>query len=113
MNQLGQNLASQNRGGSGKLRAKANCCVLPTENGSYALPTENPFPLHLQRHFHVNELAELWGMSPNAVRRWFEDEPDVLKITVGYRRGKDHRICLRIPESVAKRVHRKKCRAEV
>ena len=83
------------------------------ESRSHALTTETPVPAHLQRHFHVNELAELWGMSPNAVRRWFEEEPDVLKITVGYRRGKEHRVCLRIPENVAERVHRKRCKAEV
>ncbi len=56
-------------------------------------------PLHLQKHFHVNELAELWGASPNTVRRWFENEPGVLKISIGYRRGKDHRVCLSIKAS--------------
>ena len=93
---------------------KATGEVLPMESRSHALTTpETPVPPHLQRHFHVNELAELWGMSSNTVRRWFEEEPDVLKISVGYRRGKEHRVCLRIPESVAERVHRKRCKAEV
>ena len=75
-------------------------------------PADAP-PLYRQKHFHVNELAELWGTSAHTVRRWFEDEPDVLRITVGYRRGKDHKVCLRIPESVAERVHRQRCRADV
>lgn len=96
-----------------QVQHKANGGVLPMESRSYALPTETPIPLHLQRHFHVNELAKLWGVAPNAVRRWFENEPDVLKISVGYRRGKDHRVCLRIPESVAERVYRKQCQVEV
>jgi len=65
----------------------------------------------MERHFHVRELAELWGVSDNAVRAWFRDQPGVLRVTVGYRRGKDHRVCLRIPESVAARVHAKHCGA--
>lgn len=73
----------------------------------------SPRPIHLQRHFHVRELAELWGISPNTARRWFENEPDVLKITIGYRWGKDHKVCLRIPEGVAERVQRLRCRGEV
>ncbi len=96
-----------------QVQHKANGSVLPMEGRSYALPTETPVPLHLQKHFHVNELAKLWGVAPNTARRWFEDEPDVMKITTGYRRGKDHRVCLRIPESVAERVHRQRCKGEV
>ena len=96
-----------------QVQHKANGDLGTVESRSYALPTENPVPLHLQRHFHVSELAELWGVAPNTARRWFENEPDVMKITVGYRRGKDHRVCLRIPESVAERVHRQRCKGEV
>ena len=75
--------------------------------------SESATPLHLQRHFHVKELAELWGVSQNTAQRWFEDEPDVLRITVGYRRGKDHRVCLRVPESVAERVHKQRRKLDV
>ena len=78
-----------------------------------ALPVESSVPLHLQRHFHVNELAKLWGVSENTARRWFKEEPDVMRITLGYRRGKDHRVCLRIPESVAERVYRQRCKGDV
>ena len=87
--------------------------VLPIENRSHSLLTEIPIPLHLQRHFHVHELAKLWGVAPNTTRRWFENEPGVLKISIGYRRGKDHRVCLRIPESVAERVHRERSKVGV
>ena len=92
---------------------KANGGALAMESGLHVVSHENPVPLHLQKHFHVNELAELWGASPNTVRRWFENEPGVLKISMGYRRGEDYRVCLRIPESVAERVHRKMCQVEV
>jgi len=92
---------------------KANGGALAMESGLPVVSHENHVPLHLQKHFHVNELAELWGASPNTVRRWFENETGVLKISMGYRRGKDYRVCLRIPESVAERVHRKMCQVEV
>ena len=92
---------------------KTNGSAMPLQNGLHVVSHENPVPLHLQKHFHVNELAELWGASPNTVRRWFENKPGVMKISMGYRRGKDHRVCLRIPESVAERVHRMRCQAEV
>jgi len=92
---------------------KANGSVLAMIREAPAVPACDGVPLHQQRHYHINELAELWGMSPNMIRRWFENEPDVLRITVGYGRGKDHRVCLRIPESVAERVHREKSRPDV
>ncbi|MBI3896084.1 MAG: hypothetical protein HY313_09155 [Acidobacteria bacterium] len=92
---------------------KANGGALAMSGRQPVTSDENPSPLHLQRHFHVRELAELWGVSPNTARRWFEKEPDVLRISLGYRRGKDHKVCLRIPESVAERVHRRRCRLDV
>ena len=92
---------------------KPNGSALAMQGGLSVVSNENPVPLHLQKHFHVNELAELWGASPNTVRRWLENEPGVLKISMGYRRGKGYRVCLRIPESVAERVHRKMCQVEV
>lgn len=77
------------------------------------MPEQSLVPIHLQKHYHVKELAEMWGISPGTARRWFENEPGVLKITVGYRRGKDHKVCLRIPESVAERVHKQRCQVDV
>jgi len=79
-------------------------------NGNLALVPE---PLFKQQHYSIAELSEKWDLCPNTIRRWFEDEPDVLKISVGYRRGKSHRVTLRIPEAVAERVHRERCRSKV
>jgi hypothetical protein len=62
----------------------------------------------LERHYSVNEIAELWGLSPDATRRMFRNEPGVVeirnKVTHKRRYG-----TLRIPESVVERVHRKLC----
>lgn len=62
-----------------------------------------------ERHYCLRELAELWGLSVDTVRRLFETEPGVLRISVGYRRGREHRTTFRIPESVAARVHAEHC----
>jgi hypothetical protein len=63
--------------------------------------------LFLERHFSVQTLAERWGLSADAIRSLFEDEPGVL--TLGDRKsGRKRRyVTLRIPESVAARVHRR------
>ena len=63
-----------------------------------------------ERHYSPAELAELWGLSVDTVRRLFEREPGVLVIdrarTRHYGRGRRYRT-LRIPASVAERVHRR------
>ena len=64
----------------------------------------------LERHFTPKELAELWGFNENTIRRLFIDEPGVLKYGAPCRRGKRQYISLRIPQSVAERVHRERSR---
>lgn len=64
-----------------------------------------------ERHYSVAEIAELWKLSPNAVRRLFQREQGVLAIgeprpRFGKRRGK---VTLRIPQSVLERVYRRQC----
>ena len=63
--------------------------------------------LHAERHYSPSELAELWALSSDTIRRLFEDEPGV--VTIGERnpRRKRRYITLRIPESVAARLHRR------
>jgi len=59
-----------------------------------------------ERHYSVEELTELWGMSDDFVRRLFLHEPGVV---VFYRHQLGKRVyrTLRIPASVALRVHRR------
>ena len=65
----------------------------------------------LERHFTAKELAELWALDETTIRRMFQDEPDVLKIGRANRRdGKRDYISLRIPESVALRIHQQRSR---
>lgn len=60
---------------------------------------------HAERHYAVIELAELWNLSPDRVRKLFANEPGVLTIGDRYSRRKRRYLTLRIPESVAERVH--------
>jgi hypothetical protein len=59
-----------------------------------------------ERHYSVEQLAVMWGMSDDFVRRLFVHEPDVV-VFFKYRPGKRTYRVLRIPESVAQRVHRR------
>ena len=64
-------------------------------------------PTLTERHYSVKEVAQMWGLSPAAIRRLFCDEPGVLRFgkeKSGHRR--DY-VTLRIPSSVAERVYRR------
>ena len=68
--------------------------------------TEDSKIIAFERHFRPKDLAELWGLDESTVRRLFQDEPGVLKIgRAGRRDGKRDYVSIRIPESVALRVH--------
>jgi hypothetical protein len=56
-------------------------------------------------HYTPSELAKLWGVDPETIRNVFRNEPGVLKL--GNNGGKRTYVTLRIPESVAERVHRR------
>ena len=61
-----------------------------------------------EQHFSVAQLAALWGLSQDTIRRLFRNEPGVL--VIGNQNARDKRrryTTLRIPESVARRVHQK------
>ena len=60
-----------------------------------------------ERHYSVPELSALWNLGPDLVRKLFEREPGVMVIGDPAPRGKRPYRTLRIPESVALRVHRR------
>jgi hypothetical protein len=61
----------------------------------------------LERHYSVQEVAKLWGISRQTVTRLFAGEPGILPIGHGETRRKRAYYMLKIPESVLIRVHRK------
>lgn len=58
-----------------------------------------------ETHFTCKEIAERWAYDESTVRRIFRDEPGVLRIPHLRRHGKRDYTSLRIPASVAARVH--------
>ena len=60
-----------------------------------------------EHHFKPAELAKLWGVGGDTIRRLFRDVPGVLVIDRPEKRYKRGYSTIRIPESVAKRVYEK------
>ena len=66
-------------------------------------------PSFLERHFSVNEIAELWGLSRDTIIAMFEQEAGVMVVgSEGSRNARRYRT-LRIPQSVMERVHLRLC----
>ncbi len=59
----------------------------------------------LEKHLTTKELAAIWGVSQTTIVRIFCDEEGVLKLAKPARPGTRTRVELRIPLSVADRVH--------
>lgn len=65
-------------------------------------------PQFAQRHYSVGEIAQMWNISDDSVRRLFEREPGVIPLGNEKSSWRKRRyITLRIPEEVAERVHRR------
>jgi hypothetical protein len=62
--------------------------------------------IHSERHYSVAEVAALWSLSADAVRRLFEREPGVL-VLESQKPGIRKYRTFRIPQSVVERVHRR------
>lgn len=60
-----------------------------------------------EKHFKPVELARAWGVDVETIRNVFRDEPGVVKIGDKNPKHKRPYLTLRIPESVAVRVHRR------
>jgi hypothetical protein len=62
-------------------------------------------PLHnstFERHYRIGDLAQLWGLGRETVRKLVKDDPGVIKIRMG--RKKAHTV-YSVPESAAQRIH--------
>lgn len=65
-----------------------------------------PIPA-LEKYFSPMELGQAWGLSADSIRRLFLKEPGVLVMNGDARHGHRRYRTLRIPASVAERVHRR------
>lgn len=68
------------------------------------MPTQEMIEAAFERHYTPKELGELWGFDCATITRWFRDERGVLKYQ-NNAPGKREYVSIRIPSSVAKRVH--------
>lgn len=75
-----------------------------------ALQTE---PIKIDPHYSPQFYAELWGLSPSTVLRWFQDRDGVLKLRGQSRNGKRARSELRIPFSLAMQVYRERTQGAI
>lgn len=75
------------------------------EKNSAAADTPAPSTVS-ERHYSVAEVAVLWNLSQDTVRRLFLNEPGVLVLgDLNPRRSRRY-VTLRIPEHILERVHR-------
>jgi hypothetical protein len=81
---------------------------MKAHNALPALTELSEQPIHLQKHFSPEEVAEMWGCSPNTIRRMFAGHPQVLEYGSPETRFKRKRVIMRIPESLLIRVHAQK-----
>ena len=70
-----------------------------------SVPSQTETSVHIERHYAVAEIAEMWNLSGDKVRELFENEPGVLVIGERSPRHKRRYVTLRIPQKVLERVH--------
>lgn len=70
-----------------------------------SVPRDEQSSRMYERHYSPSELAELWNLSADTVRRMFEREPGVLVFENPVRSSSRRSRTLRIPASVAERVY--------
>jgi hypothetical protein len=59
-----------------------------------------------EKHYLPDELGKLWGVSAETIRTLFREERDVLRLTKSDGSKRSY-VLIRIPESVAQRVHKR------
>lgn len=67
--------------------------------GRHFLPSDSCFA---EKHYRVSDLAELWGLGRETVRKLIKDEPGIIKIRQGRKKAN---TTYSVPESTARRIH--------
>ncbi|MBI3695336.1 MAG: hypothetical protein HY238_10940 [Acidobacteria bacterium] len=79
------------------------------QHGERSVQSLSPIVSVTERHYTVAEIASMWNLAPDTVRRIFEREPGVLMLgETNGGKGKRRYTTIRIPESVAQRVYRRR-----
>jgi len=64
-------------------------------------------PEPAERHYTPSEVAAIWHLSVEMIRRIFQNEPGVIVLQGPMKKGKRPYKTIRIPQSVLERVHRR------
>lgn len=64
-------------------------------------------PTSTERHYAPCEVAELWRLDAETIRRLFQDEPGVMVLQAPIRKGRRPYKTIRIPHSVLEHVHKR------
>lgn len=75
----------------------------PNSGAPVSRTTCTPFEVH----YTPQQIAELWCIDANTIRRLFIDEPGVLRLGNSHR-GKRSYVTLRIPAGVVERVYKER-----
>lgn len=59
-----------------------------------------------EHHYSPSEVAALWNLNVETIRRIFQDEPGVVVLQAPSKKGRRPYKTIRIPQSVLERVHR-------
>jgi hypothetical protein len=62
-------------------------------------------PAAAERHYSATEVAAIWNLHVETIRRIFQDEPGVVVLQAPSKKGRRPYKTIRIPQSVLKRVH--------
>src|SRR6266436_921969 len=76
-----------------------------SHRNAMAVPSQIETSVHIERHYAVTEIAEMWNLSVDKVRELFQGEPGVLVIGERSPRHKRRYVTLRIPQTVLELVH--------
>ena len=74
---------------------------------------QRPLASFQEAHYTVAEIAKMWKLSKDTIRKIFENEPGVLPINPTAGKGKRGYRTLRIRESVVERVYRRLCNPDL
>jgi hypothetical protein len=106
----------QSRITAGLYGAVPEPCRRPAERPVYARTHgSSASTVSDEQHFTVPEVAALWRVSKETVRKMFLEEPGVLKFghAEQFRARKRQYVSLRIPHSVMRAVHRRNSGSQV
>jgi hypothetical protein len=80
---------------------------MPVSSPATCADASNEARPSIEHHYAPCEVAELWHLDAETIRRLFQDEPGVVVLQAPIRKGRRPYKTIRIPQSVLERVHKR------